>query len=119
MSQKYFVFAVILVLVAANVFTGFLYFQTKADFSRVQSDLSRNNRENKALVFMNLLIDKVLRNEGEVSFDDRLLLENSVREIGNTAILDEWSRFSNSQTGDEAQAAMKNLLSLLAKNIKN
>lgn len=119
MNQKFFAFAAILILIAGNVFAGFLYFQAKNELKQVQSLLAMGNEENKTLIFLDLLVGKVLNNAGEVSFDDRLLLENSVREIGNTAILDEWSRFSNSQTEDEAQAAMKNLLSLLVKNIKN
>lgn len=119
MNQKYLVSAVILALIIGNAFTGFLYFQTKAELSRAQNAAIQNQAESKSLNFLEMLIAKVLQNEGEVSFDDRLLLENAVREIKDPLILSEWTKFSNSETEDEAQAAMKNLFSLLAKNIKN
>jgi len=118
MNQKYIAFAAILILITANVFTGFLYFQTKDELARAQNAAIQNQAESKSLVFLEMLVAKVLQNEGEVSFDDRLLLENAVRQIGDPEILSEWTKFSNSQNESDAQESMKQLLGLLVKNAK-
>ncbi len=118
MNQKYLVSAVILILIAGNAFTGFLYFQTRAEFSRVQNAAIQIQAENKSLDFLEMLVVKVLQNEDEVSFDDRLLLENSVREIKDPLILSEWTKFSNSEDETSAQESIKRLLGLLVKKAK-
>lgn len=118
MNQKYLAFAAILILIAGNVFAGIFYFQTKNELARVQNAVIQNQAENKSLVFLEMLVAKVLQNEGEVSFDDRLLLENAVRDIGNAEILAEWTKFSNSESESAAQESMKQLLGLLVKNAK-
>jgi len=119
MNSKYLTFAIVLILVAGNIFTAFLYFKTKTELARAQNALDQHPKDNKALVFLELLIDKVLQNEGEVSFDDRLLLENAVRDIKDPAILAEWTKFSNSQSEDVAQESIKTILALLAGKIKS
>lgn len=119
MSPKYFALTVILALIAGNAFTGFLYFQTKNELLRAQATLSESRQENKALIFLDLLISKVLQNNGEVSFDDRLRLENAVRDVDDPAILEKWTKFSNSGAEDEAQENVKELLISLVKKAKD
>jgi hypothetical protein len=53
-----------------------------------------------------------------VSFDDRLQLENMVRDLKDDAILAEWNKFVNSQTSAEAQGEVKNLLDILVLKIQ-
>jgi CRISPR/Cas system endoribonuclease Cas6 (RAMP superfamily) len=64
------------------------------------------------------LIEKVLKAEKEVDFETRLKLENAVREINDKEILNQWIKFTESKTEDEAQNNIKNLLDLLVDKIQ-
>jgi len=75
-------------------------------------------RNEKILNFTRMFIDKVLRAEGEVPFEDRLLLENAVRDIGNQEILTQWQEFTDVETEAQAQAEVKDLLEVLIKRIQ-
>jgi len=54
----------------------------------------------------------------EISFDERLIMENSVRAINNQAIFDQWNKFVNSADSTDAQANAMALLHLLTKSLK-
>jgi len=71
----------------------------------------------KVLDFARLFIDKVLRGDKEVSFDDRLLLENLVRDINDKEIFTAWQTFTKAKTQDEVQSDFYSLFDLLFKKI--
>ena len=71
----------------------------------------------KVLEVTRMFVSKVLKADAEVSFDDRLKLENLVRDLDNKVIFDQWQRFINTKTSPEAQIEVKNLLELLINNI--
>jgi len=79
------------------------------------SDMSRNN--GKIAIFNTLFIQKVLKSQGEVSLEDRLKLENAVYDIGDSQIVDEWHSFLASQTEQEAQIGVLDLLTMLSNKI--
>jgi hypothetical protein len=70
------------------------------------------------LDFTKLFIAKVLKADGEVSFDDRLQLENSVRDINDKTIFDQWQKLINAKTALDAQIEVKNLLEMLVDKIR-
>ncbi len=72
----------------------------------------------KTLTFTRLFIEKVLKAEGEISFEDRLQLENSVRDLKDEAVISAWNEFVSSKTEAAAQEAVKNLLGLLIERIR-
>ena len=69
--------------------------------------------------FLNLFIDKVLNAQGEVSFEDRLQLENRVRDLKDPEVLAQWEKFTGSASEEQVQVEVKNLLALLVKKISN
>ena len=71
----------------------------------------------KIVNFAKLFISKVLKAEGEVSYDNRYKLEEAARAINNKTIYDEWRKFLDSKTQLEAQIEVKNLLELLVNKI--
>jgi hypothetical protein len=73
--------------------------------------------DQKVLDFTKLFIAKVLKADGDVSFDDRLQLETFVRNINDKTIFDQWQKFINAQTPLEAQIEVKNLLEMLISKI--
>lgn len=70
------------------------------------------------MVFTELFVEKVLKTGKEVDFETRLQLENSVRELNNAEILNQWQKFIESKTEADAQIEVRNLLEILIKNIK-
>ena len=71
----------------------------------------------KIISFSKLFIDKVLKADTDVSFEDRLQLENSVRDIDNKDILVQWQKFTDSKTETQAQEEVKDLLYMLVNKI--
>ncbi len=105
---------IIVILAGSTGFFAFKYFsgQEQSDQSSAQCQV-----EAKVAFLNKLFVDKVLKTENEVSYEDRLLLENTVAELHDEQILQAWRQFLASKTEEEAQAGAKNLLSLLADKI--
>lgn len=119
-SKKLLVFLIVLVLAlfGTNAFLFYKYRLAQTNLDAAKQVIATRTVNAKILNFMNMFIDKVLKAQGEVSFNDRLTLENAVRDLNDPQILDDWNAFVNSKTEPDAQGAVKNLLSDLAKKIK-
>jgi len=105
---------IILVLLAGNVYFYLQYSSVREQLD----DVSRNNQVNtKIVAFSKLFVEKVLVDENEVSYEDRLKLENAVVDTQDEDIINEWHNFLNSKTEFEAQAGTKKLLSLFVNKI--
>ena len=100
-----------------NVFFGLRYYFAVQELEITREQVKAQNLNEKILNFTIMFVDKVLKAKGEVSFEDRLKLENTVREINNQEILDQWTKFTNSKTQEEAQIEIKNLIETLVKKI--
>ena len=105
---------IILALLAGNVYRYLQYSSVKEQLDNV----SKNNQVNtKIVAFGKLFVEKVLVDVGEVSYEDRLKLENAVVDTQDQDIIDEWHAFLNSKTEADAQVGTKNLLSLFINKI--
>ena len=67
--------------------------------------------------FLNLFIEKVLKSNQEITFEDRLKLENAVRDINDPEILATWEQFTGGTNEAENQKGVKELLATLVKKI--
>jgi len=108
---------IIIVLLLSNVFFIVGYYNNYEELQRVENSLEAQQTDKKVLKFANLFIAKVLKAEAEVSFEDRLQLENAVRDLNDEQVLVQWQKFVESQTEKEAQDEVKNLLEMLIKKI--
>jgi hypothetical protein len=106
-------------LLGANGLLWFEYSVLKRELRTTQAELALKQFNNNVLDFYRLFIVKVLKTEGEVDFETRLQLETTVRELGDEEILAQWNKFTNSQTEEEAQREVKNLLELLVEKSAN
>ena len=70
-----------------------------------------------AMGFLQLFMEKVLKTDKEVSFEDRLKLENAVRDINDPVVLQKWEVFIGATTEAQIQAAVKDLLQVLIDRI--
>ena len=115
---RIFLIIIISILLAGNVFFGFKYFFAQKDLRNAEQALEGQQINEKVLNFSKLFIEKVLKAEGEIGFEERLKLENAVRDLGDEKILDQWNKFVESKDALEAQKEVKNLLELLVFKIK-
>ena len=116
-SKIYLLLIIIIILLAGNVFFVFRYSLAQKELNEVKQLVKTQQINEKILNFANLFINKVLKAEGEVSFEDRLKLENAVRDLGDEKILAQWQKFTESKTEEEAQKEVKNLLEILVNKI--
>ncbi len=106
-----------LVLLAGSIFLGTQYFLMSRQISELQSQVKIQQSNEKIVSFLKLFINIVLKNRTEVSFNDRLKLENAVRDLQDKTILDQWDKFIASQSEPQAQQEVTNLLGLLISKI--
>ncbi len=107
-----FAFIIIAVtLLIGDVFFGTQYFSAR---DKYESLLTTTRINSKIVAFNKLFVDKVLKNTGDVSYEDRLKLENAVVDTRDKDIVDAWHKFLDSRTEAEAQNGTKTLLSLFA-----
>jgi hypothetical protein len=110
--SKTFLIAVAAVLGVSAIFFAVLYFQT------TEQPVVVDKSAQKSLDFLKLFIAKVLKAEGDVSFEDRLQLENSIRVFDDSRVLSLWKEFTEAENSDKAQRAAKSLLELLVNSIR-
>lgn len=108
---------IILILLASNVYSYFLYLSQKQELNSLKSLVVEQKMNAKTVNFTKMFIENVLAANGEVNFETRLKLESAVRELNDEAILGQWQKFVNSQTEADAQENVKELLKLLINKI--
>jgi len=108
---------VIFLLILGNVVFGSLYFLQAIKMEKAQKELEVKRSNDKILSFFKTFIDKVLKSDKEVSFRERLKLENEVRDLNDKDILAQWEKFISSATEQEAQKEVTNLLDLLINKV--
>ncbi len=108
---------IITVLVAAVIILAGQCYIFYRDL-QTQKDLNQTYQYNeKILNFTKLFITKVIRAKADVSFEDRLQLENAVRDINDKAVFDQWQKFTEDKIETQAQEDVKILLELLVSKI--
>lgn len=116
-SKERLPFLIILILAGLVIILAVQYFIHRQELLAAQNTIKTFQYNQKVLFFTKLFITKVLKAEGEVPFEDRLQLENAVRDINDKKIFDQWQKFINAKTSLEAQIEVKNLLEILINKI--
>ena len=113
----------------ANIFTSFLlvlllggnlYFSVQyVQNLKQQNDATEQanstfNSRLQVAQFLKEFIDTVLNTQGTVSFDNRVKLENDIRQIKDDTLTAQWTTFVNSKDSKEAQQSAVKLMALLA-----
>jgi len=111
-------FIIIFVLLASSIFLGVKYFAVQKELKEIKTTLGIQEINEKVLDFSKFFIEKILMGEEEVGFEERLKLENAVRNLNDEKILAQWNKFVESETEAEAQTEVKNLLEMLINKIK-
>ena len=111
------IYLIIILLLLANVIFIGQYFASLERVKIAKNLLLTYQRNEKVLNFAKMFVSKILEAGGEVSFEDRLALENAVRDINSKPIFDQWQKFVNAKNEIEAQIELKNLLELLINKV--
>jgi hypothetical protein len=127
MNKQKLIIILIVGLIVMNIFLIYRYLLLTREIEKMKivSGLTEksviifpNTKNERIIHFLKLFISKVLKAEGEVDFETRLKLENAVREIQDKEILDQWTKFTESKTEEEAQKNVKDLLEILVNKLQ-
>ena len=100
-----------IVLLAGNLFFTAQYFENLKPVAPV---VNNTGKDIQIAHFLQEFIVIVLNPQTPVSSDDRVKLENDVRQIGDPDILADWQAFVSSSNAKDAQASAIKLMSLLS-----
>ncbi|MCX6765249.1 MAG: hypothetical protein NT148_01790 [Candidatus Nealsonbacteria bacterium] len=104
------------VLITITLLSSKLYLYSN-EIVRLQKVEQERVVNSKILSFTKLFIEKVLASKTEVDFETRLKLENSIRDINDPELFDQWTKFTGSKESGEAQANVVILLQMLVSKI--
>ena len=106
------------VLFFSSLFFGLKYNSLKHELEVKQSLLEKREFNKDILLFVKLFVSKVLKSDQDIDFETRLELENAVRDLEDSEVLAQWKKFTESQTEQEAQTEVRNLLEMLIAKIE-
>ncbi len=119
MDKKNIITILFILSLIANALLVGSYFLLRVDFTKAQKIIEQRQNNKKVLDFTSLFIEKVLRSETDVDFEERLTLETAVRDLNDQEISFQWRKFTESKTKEDAQIEVKNLLALLLEKISS
>ncbi|MDD5165325.1 MAG: hypothetical protein PHG25_02190 [Candidatus Pacebacteria bacterium] len=103
-----------LVLVAGNIFFSVQYTQSiKDQAAQANSVIDKDATRIQVARFLKYFIDTVLNTQGTIAFDDRVKLENDIRQIHDSSLTTQWTEFVNSKDSKIAQTNAVKLMSML------
>lgn len=119
MSKIYSIVVTILLILAIGAAGIFFvkYQEAKMTLSENSAILQESNRINEIAKFDKMFIERVLLNKKQVTFEERLALENAVRKLNDVDILNQWNKFVESSDDVVAQGEVKKLLAVLVDKI--
>ena len=118
MNQKQIYLIIIAILLIGNIFLGIKYFNTDKELKEAISITAIEQEKTKFAEFNKAFINKVLQSKSEVSYGTRVELNETIKSINDKELTQQWKRFTNSQTEEEAQEETIKLLKLLAEKIE-
>jgi hypothetical protein len=101
-----------IILSVSNIFFAVKYISFQKQLNEVLASIQTND---KIKIFNDVFIDKVLKAQAPVSYEDRLILENAVVDTNDEKIINQWHLLLESQTEAEAQKGVVDLLILFAR----
>ncbi len=114
MKKKDTIFVVIITLLLfGNLVFAFKYVQLERNNQKIQNVIEKNQKRQKVLNFGKLFVKEVLKAEGDIEFETRVELEKTIIDLQDETIMNQWNKFLSSETENDAQIEVKELLQLL------
>ncbi len=114
-KQQIILIIVISILLAGNIVFSLNYLLAQREIQELEKSVEKQQLNTRIINFSRLFVEKVLKAKEDISFEERLKLENAVREIDDKDLLSSWEEFTSSKTEEEAQENVKDLLDLLTR----
>jgi hypothetical protein len=103
-----------LLLVAGNIFFSIQYMDgVKQQLNKDTQEETKSTERLQTARFLKLFIDTVLNTKETISFENRVKLENDIRQLGDKGLVDQWDIFVASTDTKLAQEAAVKLMSML------
>ncbi len=113
MEKVKFLIIVIILISAILAGVSFLYVFNRIELNNAQKLLKVQQINEKALSLTKFFVEKVLQGQSEVNFEDRLKLENAVRDLNDQKVFLQWQKIVKSKTDKETQQEVGAFLNLL------
>jgi len=113
MTKRLFIIILIIFSVGLNILLAGYSFWAGIELAKSSKSAHAQEANEKAVRFAKLFVNKFLMGQGTVGFEDRLALENAVRDIQDPEIFKAWQSFTTSPDDRQAQVAAGRLLNLL------
>ena len=117
MQHKIVYIGLVVILSVGLIASIFGYYSVSIQLSESQAKLATQKKDERVLSFLDMFINKVIKAKQEIGFEDRLELENAVRQLSDNDVLAQWKKFTDSKTESEAQSNTKDLLVILVNKI--
>lgn len=102
-------------LVCMNIYFSINYISNiKLNAERDARVLVSSESSAKIAIALKDFINIVIANDGEIQYSDRVKLENSILQIDNPILNDQWNKFVNSESSAEAQRNAIKVMTTLA-----
>lgn len=105
---------VLIISIGLNIFLGFSLYGANKKYQQLEQSINLNA---KIVTFASLFIEKVLKANGEISFEDRLMIENAVRDAKDQEIFDQWQKFVGAQTLADGKGHLYDLLLMIVNKL--
>ncbi len=107
-----------LILVIGNIYFSIQYTENIRFMAqqKTQDEIDGNTRFQTSR-FLKFFIDTVINTKGTISYEDRVKLENDIRQIHDPVLTKQWEVFIASVDSKDAQANAAKLMSLLASKL--
>ncbi len=114
-KSKFVLNIVIIVLLLGNIFLAYKYVGVMRTQS-VENAVSEQKITQRVQManFNKLFVETVLNSKGTISSDDRIKLENDVRQTHDTDLINAWNIFVSSKDSKATQENAMKILGLLA-----
>lgn len=112
-KKKLLLICVFCFLIVCNIYLIARIFMISKELKVANESIYTQQSDQKILFFAKLFVNKVLREDDEIDFEDRLKLENAVRDINDQEIFNKWQSFIVSKNSQEAQQIVADLFSIL------
>lgn len=104
-----------LILLCGNIYFSIQYTSNvKLQDAKALVDSAKVDSRLQIASFLREFIDTVLNTKGTISFDDRVKLENDIRQIKDPDLIKLWDTFVASKDSKSAQDGAVKLMSALA-----
>ena len=105
----------LVLLLGGNLYFSVQYVQNlKEQDAAAQAASATASSRLQVASFLKEFIDTVLNTQGTISFNDRVKLENDIRQIGDQTLTTQWTTFVSSPDSKSAQQNAVKLMALLA-----